>query len=1345
MFTRKWFTKLNWNKAFFRVQIARIRQVFMILVFLTSSVGIRPNPNQVQAALSAQSVNVQIQVSQSTDDAEEQSDGTIGSDDLDSSDLELTEDGSSNQQVVGMRFQNVDVPAGATILSAYLEFETDETSSTATALTFYGQAADDPLTFEAVTNNILTRPKTTASVDWSPEAWNTVSEKHQTPNIASIVQEIVNRGGWASGNSMVFIVEGSGTRVAKSYDGEAGNAPLLVIEWTTDPTIYISGTPLSDFNSEPGDNSAEQSYTVSGVNLTDDITINAPTDFEISTTSGSGFGPSLTLTQSGGIVATTPVYARFNRGTEGTSSGDITHESAGATTQNVAVSGEAVSPPENWVAYNDTNTTTGGSSGNITTYTIPSAGTATGLLKDYATGADTPVTATITTHNSPQLDANGVTPNSGTDAYDVFNGIIDLAGGIYYGSSGWYVDITFTGLNPDKIYTFVTTANRDNVAYPDRISNFIIQDITAATNASTSGTTITTTTLADDTTTINTYNTVNGYVARWTNIQPGPDGDFTVRAEAHPDSNDGGRKAYAPSGFMLQEVGDAPAPTCYALTLSHTGQGSTPGATPGNSTDCPTGEYIAGESISLSGASPDTGWQIESWYGTGDDSSTANTNSLTMPANAHAAGVNYIEPQDLSAGDVIISGFQAANSVGSQNPAEFIELFNTTDQVISLENMNVLLHVDADGSSAEGVVVDWQLSDETPDLTGKTIAPHSFFLIAESDVAAPSGVHDLGSNLDIATGEGGATERAIALELVIGSVHTDYVLYGRNTGSDGDNPDGDIPFDGSSWPRSEVVRNTIGGSSFAEGLVRRESEVDLYAGYDVAGYYTDEDALGDGYPNGVWTSPHDDTDDNYEARNSLSPAVFPPVFYNLTVSDDSNGSVTLTPSGGTYSSGTVVTLTPVPNFGYAFDSWSSVNSGDLSDNGDGTWDITMDANKEVTANFVESSEVTISFQEGVGGYSGTVDTFLMESDADTSHGGEEWVEWDGEDGTPAGPNVGLIRFEDIFGSSPGQIPVGATIVSAQFHYTVNNEGSDGNVNEVIVDWAETVTWNGFGSTAGVQAEDYGAAVATASASPIGNYSIDVTSSLATWSGDPSANKGWIVRPTDGTTNGVEFRSSEYGTVGDRPKLEVIYSTSGPVNQAPDQPVLVQPLDDAVDVSTSPTLEVTVSDPDSDPMDVTFHGREVGAGTGEDFTIIALPDTQKYSDDNPDAYFIAQTTWIAANKDARNIVYVVHEGDIVNTASDENQWIRADAAMDVLDAADVPYGVVPGNHDTPTSYYNTYFGISRFSGKSYYGGYYGSDNDNNYTFINAGGMDFIFINLEYEPGTDEMNWADGLFA
>jgi hypothetical protein len=107
------------------------------------------------------------------------------------------------------------------------------------------------------------------------------------------------------------------------------------------PTIVLAGTPLTDFSAVPGTPSAEQSYTVSGSGLTDGITITAPTDFEISLTSEGGFDSSLTLNQTSGSVAETPIYVRFNRATEGTSSGDITHTSTDAATRNVAVSGTA--------------------------------------------------------------------------------------------------------------------------------------------------------------------------------------------------------------------------------------------------------------------------------------------------------------------------------------------------------------------------------------------------------------------------------------------------------------------------------------------------------------------------------------------------------------------------------------------------------------------------------------------------------------------------------------------------------------------------------------------------------------------------------------------------------------------------------------------------------------------------------------------------------------------------------------------------------------------------------------------------------------------------------------------
>lgn len=82
---------------------------------------------------------------------------------------------------------------------------------------------------------------------------------------------------------------------------------------------------------------------------------------------------------------------------------------------------------------------------------------------------------------------------------------------------------------------------------------------------------------------------------------------------------------------------------CYTLTLSHNGTGSTPTASPQKSTGCDTGMYIAGEKITLA-AAPTSGWLVDGWTGTDDDTSTALKNSVTMPAANHMASVTYIAP-----------------------------------------------------------------------------------------------------------------------------------------------------------------------------------------------------------------------------------------------------------------------------------------------------------------------------------------------------------------------------------------------------------------------------------------------------------------------------------------------------------------------------------------------------------------------------------------------------------------------------------------------------------------------------------------------------------------------------
>lgn len=204
--------------------------------------------------------------------------------------------------------------------------------------------------------------------------------------------------------------------------------------------------------------------------------------------------------------------------------------------------------------------------------------------------------------------------------------------------------------------------------------------------------------------------------------------------------------------------------------------------------------------------------------------------------------------------------------------------------------------------------------------------------------------------------------------------------------------------------------------------------------------------------------------------------------------------------------------------------------------------------------------------------------------------------------------------------------------------------------------------------------------------------------------------------------------------------------SGP----PAAPVLFAPANGAGISSTSPTLDVAVSDPAGSQLSVTFYGRVAGT-VGAPFTLVALPDTQFYSsaeNGGTPAMFSAQTQWIANMQPALNVAYVAHLGDIVQSGDNGGngtEWANADAALKILEAAGIPFGVPPGNHDeganlsdngnaAVTDAYNTWFGVSRFSGRPYYGGHYSTTNDNHYDLFSAGGMDFIAIYFAYDTAT-----------
>lgn len=174
-----------------------------------------------------QSTTLSFKISNSSDDAEERlSNGNVS---LNSSDIELIKDGSRDQ-VIGLRFNNIPIEQGTVIQNAFIRFETDETDSETTHLTFNAQDVDNATTFTNTSYNISTRTLTSATVNWNfVPPWNTVNEKYDTPDIKSIIQEIIDRPGWVAGNSIAVIVNGSGQRTAESYNGEQDNAPTLFL------------------------------------------------------------------------------------------------------------------------------------------------------------------------------------------------------------------------------------------------------------------------------------------------------------------------------------------------------------------------------------------------------------------------------------------------------------------------------------------------------------------------------------------------------------------------------------------------------------------------------------------------------------------------------------------------------------------------------------------------------------------------------------------------------------------------------------------------------------------------------------------------------------------------------------------------------------------------------------------------------------------------------------------------------------------------------------------------------------------------------------------------------------
>lgn len=192
-----------------------------------------------------------------------------------------------------------------------------------------------------------------------------------------------------------------------------------------------------------------------------------------------------------------------------------------------------------------------------------------------------------------------------------------------------------------------------------------------------------------------------------------------------------------------------------------------------------------------------------------------------------------------------------------------------------------------------------------------------------------------------------------------------------------------------------------------------------------------------------------------------------------------------------------------------------------------------------------SSSTRVTFQHGVGGYQGAIDTELWEvaptkvlekqgtmtSDADNG-GGESQV---------------LLRFDKIIGTGAGQIPAKARILSARLTVVAFDPGSTVYMHRVLVPWAGSSTWNSM--SAGVSADDveatklrdgftFGDIVMDKQA-----VEFDVAGAVQAWV-NGERNYGWVFINTGG--NGWDFYSSNWHELDLRPQLVVEFE--GPASR-----------------------------------------------------------------------------------------------------------------------------------------------------------------------------------------------------
>jgi hypothetical protein len=148
----------------------------------------------------------------------------------------------TNDIITALRFTGVTISSGSTISNATITIRFNSGLNNSQTLKVYGIDEDNTETFSS---DPTARSQTTANVSWSVTGGESSGTDVVSPNISSVIQEIIDRGGWSSGNAIGLFINNNGSEYAHdwiSYEGSIDYCALLSITYTSGTTTSVTTT-----------------------------------------------------------------------------------------------------------------------------------------------------------------------------------------------------------------------------------------------------------------------------------------------------------------------------------------------------------------------------------------------------------------------------------------------------------------------------------------------------------------------------------------------------------------------------------------------------------------------------------------------------------------------------------------------------------------------------------------------------------------------------------------------------------------------------------------------------------------------------------------------------------------------------------------------------------------------------------------------------------------------------------------------------------------------------------------------------------------------------------------------